>query len=237
MGGPRRVALRSDDPRPAPAAYDDGEEAYARGIAQPLVGAAELEAAAARVAGVRACRVDRRPGAATPERVRVVADRERCSAVAKDIQSAWFALWGLYVPRTTFTVSAVGRGDDLGPRRLRAQLREIRAESGGGTVRVVVALSNRGRRLVGEASQPQGGADAPRLAALAVLQALRPLLPATAADLVDFRRIHVGGVAALVCAVGMGGGRILCGICEVGADERLAAARVVLDALNRSLGG
>ena len=213
------------------------EEEFARRHPQPLIAVAELERAARRVVGVHSCRVVRQSQEPLPQRVRVVAQAARRLGVAKDIQSAWFALWGLYVPRTTFTVSAVGRGDDLGPRRLRAQLREIRAESGGGTLRVVVALSNRGRRLVGEASQPQGGADAPRLAALAVLQALRPLLPATAADLVDFRRIHVGGVAALVCAVGMGGGRILCGICEVGADERLAAARVVLDALNRSLGG
>jgi hypothetical protein len=239
MGITRRVALRPEDPElPAPAAYDDGEEAYAQGIAQPLVSAGELEAAAVRVAGVRACRIERHPDAPTPDRVRVVADRERCSAVAKDIQSAWFALWGLYVPRRVFAISVVAPGDDLGPRRLRAQLREIRAESGDGTLRVVVVLSSRGRRLVGEASQPQGGTDAPRLAATAVLHALRPLLPANGgADLLDFRRIQVGGLPALVCAVGLGAGRILCGICEVGGDERLAAARVVLDALNRSLGG
>jgi hypothetical protein len=235
MGGPRRVVLR---PGGAPGAHPDSEEAYAGEVAQPMVATAELERAAQRVAGVRACRVERAAGSARPERVHVLADRERCSAVAKDIQSAWFAVWGLYVPRRVFAVSPVSARDDLGPRHFRAQLREIRAESGDGTLRVVVVLSSRGRRHTGEAAEQGGSGDASRLAALATLQAARGLLPGgVPADLADFRRIRVAGTRALVCAIEVARGRVLFGICEVGADERLAAARVVLDALNRALGG
>lgn len=214
----------------------DAETAYARTIEQPYVDTGALEQVAQRVAGVYGCRVRRRAGLACPDHVRVIADRARSTAVAKDIQSAWFALWGLYVPRQAFSVTAVQREDDWAPRRVRVQLREVRADRVAGDVRVEVTLAVRGRRVRGHAASPEADADPRRLAASAALEAATRFLPAGCEPgLLDIRRLRVGGVPALVCALGAVGRPPLLGICAAAGDDRVAAARAVLDALNRLL--
>jgi len=230
---PARLAVRGAAPAPAA-----GEDEYAAQVEQPVVAAAELERAAARVRGVHSCRVLLRPGERLPAVVRLVAQGERRTAVAKDVQSAWFALWGLYVPRRCFVVTALRGTEDLGlaPRRL--QLSQLSFDRSGAEVTATVTLAARGRTLQGRAALPSAGpaVDVRRLAAEAVLVALREVLPpAFEPDLLELRRVRVGGVLTLLCAVSGPRGEPLFGICRLRGDEREAAARSVLDAINRIL--
>ncbi len=236
-GRPRRIVFRADvswppfgggsgDPGPATV-----EEEFALSRPQPTVPRDELEQAARRVVGVYDCRVLSAEGEALPRQVRVTAQAGRRLAVAKDIQTAWFTLWNLYVPRTRFVITAVRSPSDLlgydrGPR-----LHRLHFESGPNAfVRVEVEFE--GRLHVGEACAH--GSDRSRLAALATLHALAGCLPsAVGLDLLEIRAVPVGGCTAALCALSAAGGRSVLGVCQVEEDELGAAARAVLDAVNR----
>lgn len=211
------------------------EEEFAARHTQPLVDALELERAARRVVGVHSVRVLRNDGDLLPYRVRVVVQGSRRTAVAKDIQSAWFAIWNLYVPRSVFAVTAVRSPLDLSPQPRRLQLCNLTFERTVSEVSATVALFARGRTLEGRAAVPLATADLRRLAAEATLEAVCEALPAGGAlELLELRRITLGSVPVLVCALAGGRGTLL-GICQVRGDEREAAVRAVLDAANRVL--
>jgi hypothetical protein len=219
---------------PAEALGPDPEEEFAARHVQPYVEAEDLERVARGVVGVYSVRVLRRADEPVPYRVRVVAQGSRRTAVAKDIQSAWFALWSLYVPRRAFAVTAVRSPLDLGPDRRRLQLCHLSCVRAAAEVAVTVALFSGGRIVEGRAAAARAGADLRRLAALATLDAVRPALAGPLPELVELRAVRVGGVPALVCALARPRGMLL-GVCEVRGDEQEAAARAVLDAVNRLL--
>ena len=211
------------------------EEEFAARHSQPLVDVEELERAARRVVGVHSARVLRNDGEALPHRVRVVVQGSRRTAVAKDIQSAWFALWGLYVPRSAFAVTAVRSPLDLAPAPRRLQLCNLTFERTTSEVSATVALFARGRTLEGRAAASLTGADLRRLAAEATLEAVRAALPPGGTlELLELRRVTLGGGPALLCALAGGRGTLL-GVCQVRGDEREATVRAVLDAANRTL--
>lgn len=222
----------------APSGEADGfaspEDAFAARHRQPEVAVADMERSARRVVGVLGCRVLRPEGAALPVRVRLVVEARRRSAVAKDVQSAWFTLFGLYVPRRLFMVTAVrSRLDLLGERR-RLQLCRCTIERRLDGIRAEVGLYVAGRVVIGRA-QDGPGTDDRRLAAAAVLDAVRGANSASVPlALLDVRLLSVAGVPVALCAVG-GGGQPLLGICQVRGDEREACVRAALDAINRTL--
>jgi|GEM_PF-4085059 len=212
------------------------EEQFASGHPQPHVEVAELERAARQVLGVHNCRVLRRGEEALPCRVHVVVQGARRLAVAKDIQSAWFALWGLYVPRALFVVTAVRSRLDLIAEVRRLQFVQCTLTRAGPTILASVALSAGGRTFEGHAAQPALSADPMRLAAHAALEAVGAALPGgRPGDVIEMRRLRVAGASALLCAVDDGRGRLLLGVARVRGDERDAAVRAVLDAVNRAV--
>ncbi len=215
-------------------AFASPEDAFAARHRQPQVAVADLERSARRVVGVLGCRVLRPEAAAVPVCVRLVAEARRRSAIAKDIQSAWFTLFGLYVPRRLFMVTAVrSRLDLLGERR-RLQLCRCTIERRLDGIRAEVGLFAAGRVVVGRAQDGPGGDDR-RLAAMAVLDAVRTALSSPLPlALLEVRLTPVAGVPVALCAVGVGGEPLL-GICQVRGDEREACVRAALDAVNRTL--
>jgi len=218
------------------ARVDSPEDTFAAEHPQPFVEGEELERAARRVIGVHSCRVLRREGEALPYRVRVVAQGARRVSVAKDIQSAWFTLWSLYVPRRLFVVTAVRSKLDLSPERRRLQLVQCTFTRAGATLEATVALFAGGQTFEGRVAAPAVSADPLPLAAQAALVAVAAALPeGRGGDLVELRRLKVAGVRVILCAVGDRQGQVLLGISRVRGDERDAVVRAVLDALNRVL--
>jgi len=210
------------------------QEALAASMEQPLVDAADLERLARRVTGVQTCAVVWNSGARLPQEVRIVARGPRRIAVARDVQTAWYAVWGLYVPRGRFVVRPPHRPAERG----RPRLRSVTVERARDVLEVAVTLDCRGRRLRGRASESGPASDVRRLAARATLEALGPVLSdGYRPELVELCRIRIAGLLALICAVsGPRGAAPLLGVCRLGPDEGEAAARATLDALNRILG-
>lgn len=211
------------------------EEEFAAAHIQPYVPTGDLERVARRVVGVHSCRVLRQGDEPVPEKVRVVCQADRRTKVAKDIQTAWFALWDLYVPRTLFYVTAVRSRLDLLPERRRLQLCRVRFHRREGGQAASVDLFWHGRYYQGRVVSGTRDADPGRLAAEATVAAVREVLPLHAAlDLMELRRVQVAGVLALVAAV-EARQRLLLGVAQHRGDVREAAARAVLDATNRLL--
>ncbi len=237
---PRETAYRHlslDGTTPAPTREADSpEEGFAASHPQPVVAVADLEETARRVRAVYACHVERSPGARLPERVRVVAHAARRLAVAKDIQSAWFTVWNLYVPRGRFVVTAVRSPVDVQRRERRLQLCQLTFRRDADRLTATTALFCGGRVHEGEASGASG-TDPCRLAALATVKAMGAAFPAEARfELADIRIVPLAGRRVAVCALDAPG-RLLYGVCEVRGAERDAAARAVLSAANRLLPG
>jgi len=219
-----------------PGGLQGPEEAFAAAHPQPWVATEVLERVARQVVGVEACWVIRDGDVPLPRQVRVVVHGSRRSAVARDIQSAWYALWGLYVPRSHFVVTAVrSRLDLLSERRLQLRRLEVLRDRDHGAVATVV-LFGRGRLFEGQA-RAEAPLDTARLAAEAAVRALAVALGLGRGGddpiaLLDVRRTELGGVRALVAAV-VRQGAVLLGISAMGADPAEAAVRAVLDATNR----
>lgn len=212
------------------------EEEYAQARVQPTVDAAELERVALQVVGVYRCRVLLARDRTLPERVRLMVQGSRRLAAAKDVQSAWFALWGLYVPRGRFVVTAVRSPRDLESGEGRLRFLRCALTRDPDHVRAEVHLTRGDRLWVGQAEQVAGSADQVRLAATAALQALRVAVPGGyLCEVVEVRRLRVAGVALLCCAVQEPRGDLLFGVAPVHGDEPSAAVCAVLDATNRRL--
>lgn len=239
--GPDRYRPRLQAPAPAyplppgELGPNSPEEEFARRHPQPLVAVAELERAARRVVGVHSCRVLRQGEEPLPQRVRVVVQAARRLGVAKDIQSAWFSLWNLYVPRSLFAVTAIRSPRDLGPDRGRLQLVQCALSRSGATLEVGVTLYAAGREFDGRSAAAAAGADPVRLAAAAALVAVEAATGRGGWHLLELRRLRVAGANAVLCAVGTEQGQVLLGVGQVRSDEREAAVRAVLNALNRRM--
>lgn len=218
----------------APEPWSSPEDEIAARQVQPFVTATDLERAARRVRGVHACRVMRQGDEPVPERIRVVVQGGRRLSVAKDIQSAWFTLWGLYVPRRLFVVTAVRSRADLLPERKRLQICQLRFAHDGDGLAAVVSLFWNGRVYEGQARVP-AASDAVWPAAEATAAAVRGALPLGAGvELLAVRRLSLAGRDAVIVALAARGGTLM-GIAQSRGNHRESAARAVLDATNRML--
>jgi len=227
-----RRALEAFGEAMDPDALLSAEEQYARSLTPPRVPAASLEQAAERVVGVYSCRV-RLGEEAAPARVRLVVRHDRRFAAAKDVQSAWFALFGVYVPRGRFDVLPVRGGGDPagGPRRL--ALRGCAQQGDGRSSRATVRLAFGQRTWEAVATGPRG-ADGQRLAAQATASAVEAWA-GRSVRVTDLQTVQLHGGEAVVVAVDVGEGTELLGVARERGDGGTAAARAVLDAVNRWL--
>lgn len=206
------------------------EEEYARTLPrQPKVEWAVLEDAARSVHGVYRCHIVPDTDSVVPKRVRVLSRNDRRGAVAKDIQSAWFALFGLYVPRTRFEVVPLqGTMDSMLPRRI--VLRSCVEERTNAGSSVTVRLSYGEQLWEGRSSSMVIG-SMEGLAADATLQAVR--LAGISASLEGVTHTQVGRQAVIVVSLETGDDRPHFGVSAVRDGTSPAAARAVLSALNR----
>lgn len=125
----------------------------------------------------------------------------------------------------------------------RAAVRALTLRSTGGRLAVAVELGVGPRTLTGTALGAAGSAHRAHLVAVAVLDALRDLLPAPCdVESVQVVRAVTRDVALTVLVLGPwagdphGGVTTLTGSAPLRGDEADAVARSVLDALNRHLG-
>lgn len=191
-----------------------------------------LEELGRRVRGVYSCRVIWPNGAPLPQRVRVVVAGYRRTAVARDLQSAFFAASGLLIPLDRFVVTPIRSPDELG-RPLRLALAAIAMERRGADVQVRVTLEEAGDSYSGQAEGP--AAAVPRLAAAATLAALQSAAPHVAdVELLEVIEVAVAGRPVMLVALGASE-RLLLGTAAVHRSAAEAVCRAVLDALNRWL--
>jgi hypothetical protein len=138
-------------------------------------------------------------------------------------------------------------GADRGPADVanggRAAVRALTLRSTGGRLTVSVELGVGPRTVTGTAVGAAGSGHRAHLVAVAVLEALRDLLPAPCGvESVQVVRAVARDVALTVLALGPGDGEggegvtTLTGSAPLRGDEADAVARSVLDALNRHLG-
>jgi hypothetical protein len=204
----------------------------------PSLTAAMLEELARRVRGVYGCRVVWDGTSPVPQQVRVVAAGYRRTAVARDVQSAIFAAAGMLVPLDRFVVTPVRSPDEL-QRPRRFGLAALTVEAGPERTEVRVAVEE-GRQSFSGRSRGPAGASAVHLAVEATLEALRAAVPALGqATPAEVAEVTVAGQRVVLAAVSVaapgGGERLLLGTAFVRRHAPEAAARAVLDALNRSL--
>ncbi len=206
------------------------EEEYARTLPrQPEVDPALLERAARSVHGVYRCHIVPDRANVVPKRVRILSRNDRRGAVAKDIQSAWFALFGLYVPRTRFEVVPLqGAMDSVLPRRvvLRSCVEERTVAGSSVTVRLTYGEKLWEGRASSAVIRAMEG-----LAADATLQAVR--LAGVSASIEGVTLTHVGLKEVVVVSVETGDEHPHFGVSAVRDGVGPAAARAVLAALNR----
>jgi hypothetical protein len=200
--------------------------------------AEELEALALRLRGVRACHVEMDPERGEPRLVSLLVDAARRTAAARDLQSAFYAAFGILVPLSAFSVGTVpapaAAPAAAGERFHLARLAFESAEGGG--LRAVVTLRRGPVEATGvaEAAPGEGGLRAAACAALAALRCALPHLPPLGLD--DAAVVAAGDGRAVLVRVrvaGRAGADHRLGVAAVRADPREAAVRAALAATNR----
>ncbi len=202
------------------------------------VSAESLESLARRLRGVYACRVTMEAGRPVPARVDVTVDVSRRTAVARDVQSAFFAAFDLLVPLDRIAVTSVRRPAGGAPPTAaggRLRLTAIRYDDGGESLRVSVSLGDADNEATGVAEAGRGrdrtraGAEA-ALAAVAVARGWPQ-----AAALEDVVIVPTGTHRAIMVRVRVSTGEdgIRIGAALVRRDPCEAAARAAMAAVNR----
>jgi hypothetical protein len=200
-----------------------------------------LEALARRLRGVYACQVDIDVASGMPARVHLTADISRRTAVARDVQSAFFAAFDLLVPLERIAVTTVRRPDGEGPGLAsgggRLRLIAVRYQEEGDGQRVSVSLRQGEQEATGVAEagcgeDPLRAAAEAALAAVAVARAWPQ--PTT---LEDVAKLPAGSQEAVLVRIRVpvagGGADVRLGAALVRTDPREAAVRAALDAVNR----
>jgi hypothetical protein len=197
-----------------------------------------LERLAISLRGIFSCRVHWQEGEAVPSFVRLVCDRDRRTAAAQDVATAWFAAFGLRVPRDSFAVTAVRSPADVRPASRRFQFCELGYGRAGNANEARVALYLGGETFIGSAVVEDED-DRLRLAALATLAAVSQAVPELPPFVLEeVQESAVGGrpcVLAVVATSERGRGVPYLGAAFVRRDALEAAVRAVLDAVNRQL--
>lgn len=191
----------------------------------------ELEAAVARLRGVRAARIHARAGAVEAVRVLVVPERDP-GEVVHEIQGMVWAHLGAELDAHAIEVMKASAGTPNG-RPKRRKLSSLATKRAGGRFTSQVILELDGDLLIGEDDSPAGTRFEHRSVAEAVLDAVRRLasepLELASADFVEMGDCRIAAVVVERAA-----GTLL-GSSVVTLDEHDAIARATLDAINRLL--
>jgi hypothetical protein len=198
-----------------------------------------FESLARRLRGVYGCRVEMDAASGVPARVHLTADVSRRTAVARDVQSAFFAALGVMVPLERIAVTSVrGPGGATAPVMGSGRLRltGVRFEEDRAGLRVSVSLRQGEHEATGVAEagpgeDPLRAGGAAALAAVAVARGW-----SDAASLEDVALLPAGSRQAVLARVRVsaaGAGDLRLGAALVRNDPREAAVRAVLDAVNR----
>lgn len=188
-----------------------------------------------KIRGVLACRVvtDAR---GRIEEIHVLAEDGRpAKHVLRDVESALIAGYGVTFDRRKVSIAQVCQEKMSSPTRLKLVRTEVIAEDSSLRVRVTLALGS--HEVTGEASEET--LDWVKAAAKACLAALETLTwPGTMIAPVDACTVRLKDrdivLVAIMCRM-ENEETLLTGSCAVESDEREAAVRAVLDAVNPKL--
>jgi hypothetical protein len=204
----------------------------------------DLEQALTQISGVRAASVVTGPDA-RPTEIHVLAAADKpAKQLVRDVQSLAMAKYDLDIDHRIVSVVQLDVEDVPGesaasdvprPAMTTVQLRTTNGET---EATVIVTLGD--DTFQGAATGPGTASVRPRLVARATLDAVRDLL-GSAAEVEHATIASVGAHSVAVCVVAVVlprlGQQLLTGSALVRDDEADAAARSVLDALNRRLSG
>ncbi|HEX2057623.1 MAG TPA: hypothetical protein VHI71_04560 [Actinomycetota bacterium] len=191
----------------------------------------ELEAAVARLRGVRAARIHSRAGGVEAIRVLVVPERD-AGEVVREIQGMVWAHLGAELDAHAVEVMKAAPAAPNG-RPKRRKLSSLATKRAGGRFTSQVILELDGDLLIGEDDSPAGTRFEHRSVAGAVLDAVRRLL-AEPLELASADFVEMGDCRIAAVVVERAGG-VLLGSSVVSLDEHDAIARATLDAVNRLL--
>ncbi|MDX6225016.1 MAG: hypothetical protein QOJ92_1960 [Frankiales bacterium] len=204
----------------------------------------DLELALTQLPGVRAASVVTGPDA-QPTEIHVLAGAGKpAKQLVRDVQSLAMAKYDLDIDHRIVSVVQLEPDEVLGvaspadaPRPVMTTV-QLRTTSGETEATVIVSLGD--VTFEGSATGPGSVTTRPRLVARATLEAVRELL-GTPAEVEHAAIASVGAYSVAVCVVAVVlpriGEQLLTGSALVRGDEADAAARAVLDALNRRLSG
>ena len=191
----------------------------------------ELEAAVARLRGVRAARIHSGSGGIDAIRVLVVPERDP-GEIVHEIQGMVWAHLGAELEGHSIEVMKASPGAPNG-RPKRRKLSSLATKRAGDRFTSQVILELDGDLLIGEDDSPAGSRFEHRSVAEAVLDAVRRLV-AEPLELASADIVEMGDCRIAAVVVQRAGGPLL-GSSVLTLDEHDAIARATLDAVNRLL--
>lgn len=207
----------------------------------------DLEQALTQIQGVRAASVVTGPDA-RPTEIHVLAGGGKpAKQLVRDVQSLAMAKYDLDIDHRIVSVVQLD-AEDLsvvttepgGPEAPRPAMTTVQLRTTRGETEATVAVTLGDHTFEGSATGPGTASARPRIVARATLEAVRELL-GSPAEIEHATIAHVGSHSVAVCVVAVVvprvGEQLLTGSALVRDDEADAAARCVLDALNRRLTG
>jgi hypothetical protein len=159
--------------------------------------------------------------------------------VVRDVTSMLFARYGLSIDHRVVSVVQIERRDRALGGAPRPAIERVVATQEGLSTTLTVDLSLEGEAFRGDAEGPSSAAGSQRATARAALAAVRPLLVRDA--VVEIEGVDIATVAGREVAIALvhfhtnRGERTVAGSAVLMADENVAIARAVLDAVNRSI--
>ena len=159
--------------------------------------------------------------------------------IARDVQSLAMARFGTTIDRSVISVVQLAGEQSETVGGDRPKIATIRETPEGSKVNVTVTLEWQGEQATGTASGPAAASARMRLVGEATLRALEETvtaIPPLALDAIGAPAVGMRDVViAVVVSTAAGGEELAAGCAMVNGDESEAAARAVLDSLNRRI--
>ncbi len=190
-----------------------------------------------KIRGVIGCRVVM-SSSGEIEEIHILAEDVRpAKRLLRDVESALMAGHGVSFDRRKVSIAMVSQEKVTSPARVRLTKTEMIAEDRVYRVKVTLVLGS--NEMTGEAWEEKSERGWIKVAVRACLEALSLLISRQARiSLVDAHVVRMKdrdiALVALWCTIGREE-HLLTGSCPVGTDEREAAIRATLDAINRKL--
>ena len=159
--------------------------------------------------------------------------------IARDVQSLAMARFGMNVDRKAISVVQLAGEKSEAVGGDRPKIAAIRETPEGSKLNVTVTLEWQGEQVTGSAGGPAAASARMRLVGEATLRALEESVtgtPPLALDAIGAPAVGMRDVIiAIVVSTTSGGEELAAGCAMVNGDESEAAARAVLDSLNRRI--